>query len=44
MNGSQVLAEHAAKIVAGWKEPTPEQLQRIAAILRAGSPSRGAAA
>jgi hypothetical protein len=32
------LAEHAAKVVSGWPPPTPEQLQRIAAILRSASP------
>jgi hypothetical protein len=31
------LAEHAAKVVADWPEPTDEQLARIAALLRAGA-------
>ncbi len=31
------LAEHAARVVADWPAPTPEQLERIAAILRAGA-------
>jgi hypothetical protein len=30
-----VLAEHAARVVANWPQPTPEQLQKVAAILRA---------
>ncbi len=30
------LTEHAAKVVAGWPEPTDEHLQRIAGVLRAG--------
>jgi hypothetical protein len=30
------LASHAARVVAGWPQPTDEQVQRIAAILRAG--------
>ena len=30
------LAEHAARVVAGWPQPTPEQLARVAAILRSG--------
>jgi hypothetical protein len=32
----QGLAEHAARVVTGWPQPTDEQLQRIAAILRSG--------
>ena len=31
------LAEHAAKVVADWPDPTDEQLSRIAALLRAGA-------
>jgi hypothetical protein len=33
------LAEHAARVVAQWPTPTNEQLQRVAAILRAGGES-----
>ena len=32
-----VLAEHAARVVANWPAPTDDQLQRVAAILRAGA-------
>jgi hypothetical protein len=30
------LAEHAQNVVAGWPPPTPDQLARVAAILRTG--------
>jgi excisionase family DNA binding protein len=33
------LAEHAARVVAGWPPPTGEQLARVAAILRSGGPA-----
>ena len=31
------LAEHAAKVVTNWPEPSPEVIARIAAILRSGA-------
>lgn len=31
------LAEHAARVVSTWPAPTDDQLQRVAAILRAGA-------
>ena len=37
------LAEHAERVIAGWPKPTPEQLQRIAALLLAGGPADAAA-
>jgi hypothetical protein len=30
------LAEHVEKVVAGWPKLTDEQLDRVAALLRAG--------
>ena len=30
------LERHIHKVLAGWPPPTDEQLQRIAALLRAG--------
>lgn len=32
------LAEHAESVVADWPTPTPEQLHRVVALLRAGRP------
>jgi hypothetical protein len=32
----EMLAEHAARVVADWPQPTDEQLQRIASLLMAG--------
>jgi hypothetical protein len=32
----QQLADHAARVVSGWPQPTDEQVQRIAALLRSG--------
>jgi hypothetical protein len=31
------LSEHAARVVATWPDPTPEQLAKVAAILRGGA-------
>lgn len=33
------LADHIAAVIAGWGPPTDEQLDRIAALLRAGTRS-----
>lgn len=30
------LAEHAARVVSTWPAPTPDQLDRVAALLRTG--------
>lgn len=42
MNGDSALTEVAARVVASWSEPTDEQLQLIAAMLRASSQNGGA--
>jgi hypothetical protein len=34
---AQKLADHVAEVVAGWPPLTPEQLDRIAALLRTGA-------
>ena len=37
----EVLAEHAARVVANWPKPTEAQLARVAAILQAGGAPPG---
>jgi hypothetical protein len=32
----QRLTEHAARVIADWPNPTEDQLERIAALLRTG--------
>ena len=33
------LADHVAAVVAGWPPLTPAQIDRVAALLRAGRPT-----
>ena len=40
---AQQLADHIDKVMAGWPPLTDAQLDRIAALLRAGSRGSGAA-
>lgn len=35
------LAQHAAELVAGWPEPTPEQLRRVVAVFLTATPTEG---